>query len=147
MTNTLLVLPAESKYSEAIREILRNEKLPVEDISPDLENFFMATDNGIIVGCIGLETYGRYGFLRSLAIRPEYRKMKIAGELIKKLEMQAKQSGLLAIYLLTEAAEGYFVKKGFTIINREEMPNTLQQSSEFTHTCPQSAIAMMKNIQ
>jgi len=146
MTNTLSIVPAELRYAEAVKEILRNEKLPVEDISPDLNNFFIATDNRMVVGCIGLEVYGKYGFLRSMAVRPEYRKMKIAGELIKKLESHARQLGLRAIYLLTEGAQGYFLNKAFTIVKREEMPDELKQSSEFTQTCPQSAIAMVKNI-
>lgn len=147
MVNTLSIVPAEARYGEAVKEILRNEKLPVEDISPDLTNFFVATDNRMVVGCIGLEVYGSYGFLRSMAVRPAYRKMKIAGELIKKLESRARQLGLKAIYLLTEDAQGYFMNKAFTIVKREEMPDVLKQSSEFTHTCPQSAIVMVKSIQ
>jgi amino-acid N-acetyltransferase len=147
MTNTLSIVPAEARYAGAIKEILSNEKLPVSDLPADLKNFFVATDNGRIVGSIGLEVYGKYGLLRSLAVKPEYRNMKIARELMNKLEENARQSGLKAIYLLTEKASVYFEQKGFKIIQRNEAPADLQQSSEFTHTCPQSAIAMVKNIQ
>lgn len=146
MSNTLLIVPAEARHGEAVKEMLRNEKLPVSDLPADLKNFYIATDNGSVIGSIGLETYDEFGFLRSLVVKPEYRTRKIAGELVKKLEEHAQQAGLGAIYLLTETASAYFQQKGFTIIKRDEMPSVLQQSSEFTHTCPQSAIAMFKPI-
>ena len=147
MTNTLSIIPAEARHAESIKAILLNEKLPVADLPSDMKNFFIATDNRFIVGSIGLELYDRYGLLRSLAVKPGYRNMKIAGELINKLEEWARQSGLEAIYLLTETASTYFERKGFTTIKRDEVPPILQQSSEFSHVCPQSATVMVKQIQ
>ena len=147
MSNSITITPAELKYSEAIKDILLSEKLPTPDIPSDLKNFYVATDNGFVIGCIGLEIYDNYGLLRSMAVKPEYRRMKIASELIKRIESLARQSGLRSIYLLTETTSGYFEKKGFTGTKREEVPTPLQQSSEFSHTCPQSAIAMVKRIQ
>ena len=147
MANTLSIIPAEARYAEAIKELLSGEKLPIDDISSDLKNFFIATDNGFIVGSIGIEIYGQYGLLRSLAVKPQYRNMKIAGELVKKLETHARLSGLEAIFLLTETAATYFERKGYKIINRDEVPALLQASSEFSHVCPQSATVMIKNIQ
>lgn len=147
MANTLSIIPAETRYAAAIKELLSGEKLPVDDISSDLKNFFIATDNGFIVGSIGIEMYGQYGLLRSLTVKPEYRNMKIASELVNKLEDHARLSGLEAIFLLTETASTYFERKGYKIINRDEVPAPIQKSSEFSHVCPQSAIVMVKNIQ
>jgi amino-acid N-acetyltransferase len=146
MINTLSIVPAEARYAEALKELLSSEKLPVEDLPEDLRNFLMAADNGFIIGCIGLERYAQYGLLRSLVLNPDYRGMDIAGELVKKLESMAKDFGLSALYLLTETASGFFGKKGYTVIQRNEVPEEIKVSSEFSHVCPQSAIVMIKKL-
>jgi amino-acid N-acetyltransferase len=146
MINTLSIVPAEARYAEALKELLSSEKLPVEDLPGDLQNFLIATDNGFVIGCIGLELYDRYGLLRSLVLKPEYRGMNMAGELVKKLELMAKDLGLSALYLLTETASGFFGKKGYTVIQRNEVPEEIKVSSEFSHVCPASAIVMQKTI-
>jgi amino-acid N-acetyltransferase len=48
--------------------------------------------------------------------------------------------------LLTETAPGYFETKGYQQITRADVPEEVQQSSEFSHVCPQSAIVMKKII-
>lgn len=146
MKNSLSIITASSQYIEAIKDLLRSERLPVDDLPPDLANFLIATDNGFAVGCVGLEIYGSYGLLRSLVVKPEYRKAKIGSELIKQLETLAKGNGLQAILLLTETAPDYFQIKGFEIITRDVVPEVVRQSSEFSHVCPASAIVMQKPI-
>ena len=75
MPNQIDIIPFHSKYRAALISLLQSERLPVEDLPQDLSGFFMATDNGFIVGAIGLEIYDRSGLLRSLVVKPEYRKM------------------------------------------------------------------------
>jgi arsenate reductase (thioredoxin) len=50
------------------------------------------------------------------------------------------------MYLLTETAQPYFEKKGFAAIPRNEVPLAVQQSAEFTHVCPDTAVAMQKEV-
>jgi amino-acid N-acetyltransferase len=131
---------------DAIAAILTAEKLPVADLPDILDNFLVAIDNEQLAGVIGLETHGVYGLLRSLAVLPGYRNMGIAGKLIARLESLAALLGLQEVYLLTETAAEYFAGKNFVIVIREQVPDDIKKSSEFSHMCPVSAIVMKKSI-
>ncbi len=133
-------------YRQSIVAVLEAEKLPVDDLPETLDNFLVATEDGQVIGVIGLETYDVYGLLRSLAVMPEYRNRGVAGKLIEHLESLAASGGLKVLYLLTETAPGYFERKGFQKITRYEVPDEVKRSSEFSHVCPVSAIAMKKSI-
>ncbi|HYF29612.1 MAG TPA: arsenic resistance N-acetyltransferase ArsN2 [Chitinophagaceae bacterium] len=146
MPNQIDISKVAPGYREAIIGLLQSEKLPVEDLSDNLQHFLVATDNGTVIGVVGLETYDQNGLLRSLVVRPEYRKMKIAVSLVNELENMARNAGLNNLYLLTETAQGFFAKNGYETIHREQAPESLKQSTEFSHVCPTTAILMKKTI-
>lgn len=146
MTNNIEVQPAGISESSDIKSLLQDAKLPVEDLPETLDNFFIATGNNTIVGAIGLEQYGSCGLLRSLIVAPPYRNLSVAASLIAALEQKAVNLDIDWLYLLTETAPLYFEKKGFQKIARDEVPLAVQQSSEFSHVCPSSAIAMKKQL-
>ncbi|NML22411.1 GNAT family N-acetyltransferase [Pseudoflavitalea sp. G-6-1-2] len=129
-----------------ITGLLQSQSLPVEDLSEDLNGFLVATDGGSLVGVIGVEIYGNYGLLRSMAVHPDYRNRAIAAALAEALEYRAKNAGVKALYLLTETAQHYFTKKGFSVITRETVPDEVKKSAEFSHVCPVSAIVMTKQL-
>ena len=133
-------------YRDNIVALLFAEKLPVEDLPETLENFRVAIQNDEVIGVAGLEIYGDYGLLRSLAVQPVYRNTGIAGKLVGQIETLAKSKDLKAICLLTETAAGYFDRKGYSRITRSDVPAEVQSSSEFSYVCPQSAIAMIKSL-
>jgi len=130
----------------AIIDLLVAEKLPVQDLPVTLDNFVIATGNNAIIGTAGLEVYGSYGLLRSVVVNSNYRNNNIAAMLIKAIEENAANKGLAEIYLLTETAQQYFEKKGYAVTGREEVPEAVKQSSEFSHVCPVSAVVMKKKI-
>ena len=146
ITNKISLISSKPSHRQAIVQLLEAVKLPVTDLPSDLTNFFVAVDGKKVIGVAGLEIYGDHALLRSLAVDPAYRNQNIAEQLLLQVEDRARQLKLSAIYLLTETARGYFEKKGFETIQREEVPPALKQSSEFSHTCPASAILMLKNI-
>lgn len=133
-------------YRDSIVTLLSSEKLPVEDLPPILENFLAATEGNELTGVIGLEIYGDYGLLRSLAVKPAFRNQNIAGRLIAQIEIFAASRGLKVIFLLSETAPDYFARKGYQKITRSEVPAEVQRSTEFSHVCPHSAIVMKKDI-
>jgi len=133
-------------YRSDIIKLLSSEKLPTGDLPSSLDNFFAMRDGDKLIGVIGLEKYGDYGLLRSLAVNPNFRNQGIANKLVGQLEKLAVEKGLKAIFLLTETAPDYFSHKGYHIITRAEIPREVQQSSEFSHVCPHSAIAMKKEL-
>jgi len=142
----ILITAAHEDSREAVVELLKRERLPADDLPTHLDDFILAMADSQVIAAIGLERYGVYGLLRSLVVRPDYRNQYIAGKLIGQLESNAAASGLKEIYLLTETAPDYFDKKGYTRISRIEVPDILMQSSEFSHTCPTSAIVMRKTL-
>lgn len=135
--------PAEL-YRDNVIELLTTEKLPTSDLPGILNNFVVAVDNQTVTGVAGLEVYGNYGLLRSLAVNQNSRGRGIAARLLNKIENLAANKGLEAIYLLTETAKDYFEGKGYEHIARMDIPEEVKASSEFTHVCPESAIAMLK---
>ncbi|MDB5135200.1 MAG: hypothetical protein JWP37_1803 [Mucilaginibacter sp.] len=133
-------------YRESIVAMLEAEKLPASDLPATLENFLVVLQNDEVIGVVGLEIYGDYGLLRSLAVSSAWRGHGIAGKLLDKIVALAHSKGLHHIYLLTETAPDYFSRKGYKKITRGDVPVEVQQSSEFSHVCPQSAIVMKKII-
>ena len=140
----IMIIKRAKNQRDDIAAILSAQNLPADDLPKVLDNFFVALDSENIIGVIGLEIYGAYGLLRSLAVIPEYRNKGVAGKLIERLESLAALKGLTALYLFTETAPEYFAAKFFKKITRNEMPEELKQSSEFSHVCPESAIVMKK---
>ena len=139
-----MIIEQAKNQRDDIAAILSAQKLPVEDLPEVLDNFLLAKESDQLIGVLGLEIYGAYGLLRSLAVIPEYRNKGIASKLIERLESLAALTGLTELYLLTETAPEYFAAKSFQKITRDEVPDEVKQSSEFSHICPVSAIVMKK---
>jgi amino-acid N-acetyltransferase len=134
------------KYRQSIVALLLAEKLPVADLPTPLQNFAVTRHGEVLTGVIGLEIYGNYGLLRSLAVNNNFRNQGIATELLRHVEKLAAAKSLNTIYLLTETAPGYFTRKGYKTITRADVPAEVQQSTEFSNVCPQSAIVLCKII-
>ena len=126
--------------------LLQSQQLPVEDLPSQLSDFFVAQEDGKLIGLIGMEQYGEYGLLRSMVVHPDFRNQQIAAALVKTLEQRATAAGIKALYLLTETAAIYFSKKGFSTVQRETVPDAIKVSSEFSHVCPVSATVMAKQF-
>lgn len=126
--------------------LLQSEKLPVGDLSLSPDSFLVATDEDKVIGAVGLEQYDNCGLLRSMVVDKKYRNRSIASQLIQQLENQATAAGISYMYLLTETAADYFERKGYQRITREEVPEKLQGSTEFSYVCPAGAIVMKKEI-
>lgn len=132
------------KYRGSVIALLLAEKLPVADLPDPLKNFAVSKKGDDVTGVIGLEIYGDYALLRSLAVNNNFRNQGIANKLLQHIEELAAVKKLKAIYLLTETAPEYFTRKGYYKITRDDVPSEVQQSPEFSHVCPQSAIVMQK---
>lgn len=146
MHNKYLVQEAGEKDYDAITSLLQQNKLPVEDLDKSRIHFLLMLDGEKVAGVIGIEKHNDYGLLRSMATAAAYRNQGIAASLINELEQYAAKQRLKTIYLLTETAEKYFEKKGYSKINRDEVPDVVKASAEFSHLCPSSAIVMKKAI-
>ena len=142
--NETKITKAHGQQRASIIALLQTEKLPAEDLPVSLDNFLVATEDDKVIGAIGLEQYDNYGLLRSMVVDKEYRNKNIASQLVQQLENYTATIGITCLYLLTETAAQYFERKGYSKISRDEVPVSLQASSEFSSVCPVSAIVMKK---
>jgi amino-acid N-acetyltransferase len=123
---------AREKDWHAIRELLLESGLPVDDLGPDrLDGFLVAEDGGDLVGLIGLDVYGTTGLLRSLVVTKSARRIGLGGKLVGALESAAETAGITELWLLTIDAEKFFQRHGFDIVEREIAPDSIRRTDEF----------------
>lgn len=139
-------IQAADGYRYQIIALLSAEKLPVEDLPKLLENFRVVLHNGHVIAVAGFEVYGNYALLRSVAVAKDFRNLGIADKLVHNIEQLAGVKELQTIYLFTETAAQYFLRKGYQTIERSNTPTDIQQSSQFSSGCPQSATVMQKTL-
>jgi len=138
---------ADRSDLEAIQHLLSTLDLPHTDLTPShLENFFVCRDGDEIVGVVGLELYDTVGLLRSLAVRPAHRNRGIGAGLTERIEGYADQNGVDEIYLLTTTASDYFGRQQYETIDRDELPQAIQETDEAAQLCPASATCMRKHL-
>ena len=122
--------------------LLTSSDLPTSGLDYTKDLLVGYYEDGIMVGTGGLEIYGDYGLLRSLSVKLGTRGKALGTAITEYLIKQGKERKLKGIYLLTETAHGFFLRKGFQDVRREEVPEPLKASSEFSHDCGPAAIAM-----
>ena len=126
----------------AIIQLLDECKLPHSDIMPGKQQFVVAEIDRKIIGCAGYESYTENGLFRSLAVKPLYRNMSIAQTMIDNIFALAQEQGIKEFFLLTTTADKLFGKLGWEIINRNDVPANIANTTEFTSICPSVAICM-----
>jgi amino-acid N-acetyltransferase len=131
---------------EGVRALLEASALPLAGVPSTLADFYVAEDQGRVVGAVGLELYGADALLRSAAIDPVIRGSGVGRALVERALDHARERGVRAIYLLTTTAERYFPRFGFDRITREAVPDAVQASVEFREACPASAVVMRKVV-
>ena len=141
-----MIINQAQPYRPAVLALLASQSLPVDDLPENLDHFLVALQGKEVIGIVGVEIYGAYGLLRSLAVHPDHRGNKIGNKLLQRIEALSNLKGLTELYLLTETAPAYFDAHGYQKITRPDVPEEVQQSSEFSHVCPASAIVMKKKL-
>jgi amino-acid N-acetyltransferase len=130
-----------------VKRLLEECGLPSRDLSAEhMDDFLSLYDGDRLVGCVGLEIFGEYGLLRSLAVQAEYRGRGKGARLLTAAEARATSRGVRILYLLTTTAEAFFTARGYIITGRSIAPEVIQQTSEFRSLCPSSAVCMNKPL-
>lgn len=136
-------LISSEKELDALRDFLQLNQLPNEDLKLTDSfylNYYDSSDT--VVGSGGLEFYGDKALLRSLAVSPAMRSQSLGKQIVEDLIQRVMATGKKEIYLLTTTAYYFFLKYGFTKITRDEVPEEVKSSSEFSQVCPSSAHVM-----
>lgn len=131
---------------KALILLLKNSNLPTDDLRLEISHLVGFFDGGELVGCGGFERYEDLALLRSVAVAKGLQGKAIGTRITNFLLQKAREENTKRIYLLTETAQNFFSKRGFTVVNRSEVPEAIKQSSEFSHVCPSSALVMMKKL-
>src|SRR5256885_1615003 len=129
-----------------VERLLTESDLPLSGVRDALNDFVVAEANGDIVGVAGLEVCCEDALLRSVAVRPEWRSRGVGRALVTRAISDAEARGLRALYLLTTTAERYFPTFGFQPIARDQVPEDVRKTDEFTTACPASATVMARAL-
>jgi N-acetylglutamate synthase-like GNAT family acetyltransferase len=140
------IASASSADRDEIARLLDACALPSSDIDAHLSRFFVARDDGRIVGCIGLEATGDDALLRSLAVAPDQRGKGIARRLYARLIGQARGLGVSQLYLLTTGAEPFFEMLGFRAVGRDDVPAAIRSTEQFRSLCPSTATCLSRPV-
>ena len=146
MNITLNFQQAEPEDIRDIKELLEGHHLPVSDLEDSEITFFVLRKGHRLMACAGIEHFGTDGLLRSVAVLPELTGKGIGSAFIDFLFSEIPDREIEGLYLLTETAEVFFSRKGFTKIDRDSVPELLMASSEFSELCPSTAVCMYKKV-
>jgi len=131
----------------AIIELLRASELPIDDVhEQDLSLFLVQGINDDVEAVGGLERHGDTALLRSVATARASRGKGLATTIVRELERIAARDGIKELYLLTESAAGYFETLGYVTRTREDVPQPIRDSRQFSSLCPDSATVMCKRV-
>ncbi|MEZ0608081.1 arsenic resistance N-acetyltransferase ArsN2 [Fibrella sp. WM1] len=139
--------PATADDRPALVALLTQAELPTTDLPADLSTFLLAqSEEGDLIGAAGIEPLGEVGLLRSVAVSPDFRGQYIGQTLVDGLLQAAQHNGLTDVYLLTTTADAYFERLGFGYVSRNNVPEAIAQTQQFTTLCPDSSVVMQLTI-
>lgn len=142
----MVIEPATISDLPAIFALLDASELPQAGLPDHLATTIVARDLHEIVGCAALEVYDNAALLRSVAVAPAQRGTGLGQRLTRAALDLARGRGIDQVFLLTETAAEFFPRFGFQAIDRSAVPESVQQSIEFTSACPASALAMRAEL-
>ncbi|MFI5099633.1 MAG: GNAT family N-acetyltransferase [Actinomycetes bacterium] len=134
-----------------LRELLAGQQLPDAGLAGSWAVWVVDGDEpGALAGAVALERHqdraGTAYLLRSLVVADSSRDRGIGGMLVRTALAAADSdvSGPSPVALLTETADGYFPRFGFTPVQRADLPAALSGSPELSGGCPGSARAYLR---
>lgn len=137
---------ATNEDQAQIERLLNDCGLPSNGLLEHLTDFVVAIGHGELLGCVGLEIYGSWALLRSLAVSHGFRRKNMGHKLCERILAHAKQKKVNQIFLLTETAAPFFQQLGFSKTNRQGTPAEIRATAEFQTLCPSTAICMTAEL-
>ena len=129
-----------------IERLLRDSGLPTSDLDSSPVRLFVGYDDGQFVGVGGLERYGTDGLLRSVAVPDALRGDGLGTAIYREIEARAREDGIERLYLLTETAAPFFADLGFEVVDRDDAPGAIQETTEFGELCSATETCMRKVV-
>jgi amino-acid N-acetyltransferase len=139
------LIPADSTLRKKVIALLQESNLPVSDLDEQKELFALLQKDEV-AGTGGLELFDNCALLRSVTVRKDLQGKGLGKFINRELEKISKQRGIDCIYLLTTTAQDFFSKEGYEAITRDEVPESIKATTEFSSVCPSSATVMKKEL-
>jgi len=132
---------------EFVLRILTDAKLPTSDITEERLGYFFGCGSELnLEGVVGIEAYGEFALLRSLAVVPARRGAGVGTALVAHAEQSALHQGVRWLYLLTTTAETFLKRLGYALLSRDEAPLSIRNTKEFSDICPANSAFMVKHL-
>lgn len=125
--------------------MLHEHNLLITDLDDD-KLLYLLFNGEKAIGTAGLEIFDDCALLRSVSVAKELQGKGYGSIINEEIEMLARESGIECLYLLTTTAKDFFDRQGYCIIKREDAPEAIRQTTEFSSLCPESAVLMKKRI-
>jgi len=95
------------------------------EICENVRDFVVLEDNGRLIGCGALHLYGQHlAEIRSITVEPGQQRNGGGGLLVKALMAEANKHRVSCICLFTRAPD-FFSRLGFSIAQREDLPDKI----------------------
>lgn len=121
-------------------QALTDAGLPTDDVTPGSGRYFRCGDawGGISVGADAL--------IRSVVVSAHARSAGAGARLVRALLVEARQSGVQRLWLLTTSAAPFFARLGWIEMERASAPEAITASRQFHELCPASATLMVRAL-
>ncbi|MBO9681788.1 MAG: GNAT family N-acetyltransferase [Flavisolibacter sp.] len=139
------IVPASQNSFSAAIALLKKNNLPTEDLDPG-KQLFVVEEGDNVIATVAVEYNYTDALLRSLSVSPEKRNSGIGAELVQFIEDYVQKQGVQTVYLLTTTAADFFSKRGYTIIDRNNVPDFIKNTSEYSVICSSSSTIMKKEL-
>jgi len=141
---TFQPITTQSKIYRQAKALLDSYNLDTSDIVDTKVRLWSLEEQGQLLGIVGLEESMGIGLLRSLAVPKDHQGKGLAKKLCHAVFEYAQAQGIQELYLLTETAAKFFKGQGFLEITRDQAPEGLRATRQFSSLCPDSATVMAK---
>jgi amino-acid N-acetyltransferase len=132
------IVPASQNSFTAAIDLLKKNNLPTEDIHPGTQ-LFVIEESDSVIGTVAVEYDFNVALLRSLSVSDAKRNSGIGELLVGFIENYVQKQGVHSIYVLTTTAEKFFSKKGYEKIDRNNIPDFIKNTKEYSHLCSSSS--------
>lgn len=132
-----LVRPARSSDVAAIVEVIRPMeetgalvRRPRDRLEAEVDHFFVAEVDGIVVGTCALYPHGDVAELACVAVKESFQNqpgLKVGTHLVAEAERIAQTRGLARLFVLTTQAHHWFEKLGYAPASVEDLPAEKQK--------------------
>jgi N-acetylglutamate synthase-like GNAT family acetyltransferase len=140
------IRPARHGDLPAIGALLSASGLPADDIGAHLATLLVGEQHRAIVAAGALEPLGTAALLRSLVVASLYRGRGWGSRMARHLIAMAHSLGIRDLYLLTEMSPEFFAALDFVSRPREDAPQAVRATRQFSALCPATAILMHRHM-